>query len=810
MAEKLKVIDLLSGIGGRALGFERAGYDIVCAVDKSNLCRDIYAQITANRNFNLADIKNIDICNLPKADVITAKLIMHSLSMTRAGVDSRDISQNEIIFEIISHQRPMAFVVEVPTTMITKNRSMVFRSLLEGEVFRNYYITYRIIEEEEYSGFPMKGKQAYMIGIRTDLYYDEFYFPKGEFIERHIFQEDANEIDSWYRKKTFDVDLKLSRNKFYVRNGRKLTETDHIYWGFYRETYIFDEFGLRKLTHNECAYLKGLEGYNFNDCSNRREMYMRLAYASNVYVVKRIAEALKKFLERNIYVSESQEVQQKLEVIEHKKVKTSKNAQKDIMFPKQKLKRIHVDNLKGIKGLDILFNKNLTAIMGVNGAGKSTIIHALACVCKPYTSGEDYKFSFFFTPNPDSTWKNSKFSITYWDENFQREYTREYRKNADRWAPRYVDRPQRDVYFIGIETCVPEIERERQTSYIDYKTSAEDGKNVDKIIRSASYILNKNYDQLNSHKTKKKELLGVHTKDDMRYSALSMGAGEQRIFRILKTIYTANTYSLILIDEIDLLLHVMALKRLISTLAKVAEQRNLQIIFTTHSMELSRLQQYVDIRYLHPLKEKTMVYDTITPDIVYEMNENIEQPIKIYVEDVLAETIVNEVAEDLEMLRNVKVIKLGVASNAFVVAASLILQKEDVNNILILLDGDVYRSENEKRSAIQRVLSGTEDWHEEKVDRALSLIHQFILPDKTAPEEFIYDMLVELKDNNEITMLAREEKAVADSHQWVEHLVTRMGKNKELMLSKIISMVSDHEKWAVYIKELREWLVEHK
>lgn len=120
MAEKLKVIDLLSGIGGRALGFERAGYDIVCAVDKSNLCRDVYAQIMANRNFNLADINNIDICNLPKADVITAKLIMRSLSMTRAGVDSRDISQNEIVFEIISHQKPMAFVLEVPTTMITK------------------------------------------------------------------------------------------------------------------------------------------------------------------------------------------------------------------------------------------------------------------------------------------------------------------------------------------------------------------------------------------------------------------------------------------------------------------------------------------------------------------------------------------------------------------------------------------------------------------------------------------------------------------------------------------------------------------
>lgn len=807
MAEGLKVIDLLSGIGGRALGFELAGYDIVCAIDKSNVCGDVYTQIIDNKNFIQTDIRNIDIDNLPKADVISAKLVMHSYRMMNVELDSGKMSQNEIIFKIISRQMPKAFVLEIPSTMITKNRSIEFKSLLEIEVFRRYYITYKIIEEKEFSGLPVKGRQAFMIGIRTDLYYDEFYFPHGEFMERRIFQEEANEVNKWYRKITFDVNLELNKNRFYVKNGKELTETDYIYLGFYRETYIVDEFGLRKLTHNECAYLKGFEGYNFNECNNKREMYMKIAYASNVYAVKRIAETLKTFLACNTMVSERHEDQEKIEVKRRKIIGTSKNVQKEIMFPKQKLKRIYVDNLKGIKGLDIVFNKNLTAIMGVNGAGKSTIIHALACICKPYKSGDDYKFSFFFTPNPDSTWKNSKFSITYWDENFQREYTREYKKNADRWAPRYVDRPQRDVYFIGIDTCVPEIERERQTSYIDYNTSVAGGKNVDKIIQSASYILNKNYDQLNSHKTKKKELLGVHTKDDMRYSALSMGAGEQRVFGILKTIYTVNTYSMILIDEIDLLLHVMALKRLIVILSKVAEQRNLQIIFTTHSMEFSKLQQYVDIRYLHPLKEKTMVYDTITTDIVYEMNENVEQPIKIYVEDVLAETIVNEVAEDLGILRKIKVIKIGGASNAFVVAASLILQKEDVNNILILLDGDVYRDENDKRGAIQKVLSGTEEDHESKVDMAYNLVHQLILPDNTAPEEFIFDMLIDLKDNNEIIMLAREENAVANSHQWLDHLVTRMGKSKEIILPKIISLVSDHEKWSVYIKELREWLV---
>ncbi len=105
-------------------------------------------------------------------------------------------------------------------------------------------------------------------------------------------------------------------------------------------------------------------------------------------------------------------------------------------------------------------------------------------------------------------------------------------------------------------------------------------------------------------KRRKKELIGVHTKDNMRYSSLSMGAGEQRVLKILKTVYAANAYSVILIDEIDLLLHVLALKRLIKKLSDIAIKKNLQIIFTTHSMEVRKFQDIVDIRYLDPLEEK--------------------------------------------------------------------------------------------------------------------------------------------------------------------------------------------------------------
>lgn len=808
MAGRLKVIDLMSGMGGRSLGFQRAGYDVIYAVDNSRVCEEVYSQEVGSNQFVLSDIEDIAIENFPEADVITAKLIMYSFRTAGSPMKAKH-NGNEMVFKIISHKRPKAFVLEIPSAMIAGNRSKEFRALLEMEVFRNYFITYRIVSESAFSGFPVIGNQAYVVGIRTDMYHDELYFPQGEYGERSIYQEDADKVGEWYRKIRFNVDLELNKNKFYVKNGKEFSETEFIHMGLYRENYILDTIGLRKLTHNECAFLKGLEKYDFNRCSNKRDMYIRIAYASNVYVMRAIAESLRSYLEKNIYIAEDRVIPLKIEEKREKKGLQSQKVQQKGILPQQKLTKLHIDYLKGLKNLDIAFDKNLTAIMGVNGSGKSTIIHALACVYKTYEC-KDYKFSFFFTPNPDSNWKNSKFSISYWDEISQKEYTREYRKDTDRWAPHYANRPQRDTYFIGIETCVPEIESERQTSYIDYKTSIANERNIDKIIQSASYILNKNYDHLNYHKTKKKELLGVHTKDNMNYSALSMGAGEQRVLKILRIIYTANQYSLILIDEIDLLLHVTALKRLIVILSQVAQKRNLQIIFTTHSMEMSRLQEYVDIRYLHPLEEKTMVYDMITPDIVYEMSEDIEQPIKIFVEDILAEIIVNELAVDLGMLRNIKVIKLGAASNIFVTAASLILQEEDVTNVLIMLDGDVYRSKDDKRNAVKKVLSGTEKDHDHKVDKALSLIHQFILPEKTEPEKFIYDMLAGLKDNNEITSLARQEKAVSDSHQWLDHLVTRMGKSEEFVLSKIVSMVSDHEKWAIYVKELREWLIAHK
>ena len=790
MDRKLRVIDLTCGIGGRSKAFIEAGFEVVCAIDNDRECANVYNNMIENINFIFSDLKDISPKELPNADIITGKISSQSFNIAgNKYIERNDINNN--IYNIIHKRLPKMFLLEAPPLILTKNKGDELRRILESYEEIGYKIVYHVFKESDYSGYPVIGKQLYIVGIRKDIEFEEFYFPDPKYSDYNydLYKELDTNVDEWYRRIHKNEDIRYEVGKYYLRDRGNFSQTNIIHMGLYREMFLVDSLGLRRFTHNELAVLKGLNNYDFNSCSNKQRMYMKISYASNFFIVQSIAESINKYFESKESPDNEYATKEILKKIKPKKEKSSKVNTKDILFPKHRIVNIHIDNLKGIKNLDVPINKSLTAIMGVNGSGKSTILHALACVYSPYKNGDNYKFSFFFTPNPDSTWKDSKLSITYFDENAQKEVTREYKKDIDRWSPRYENRPKRDVHFIGIESCIPEIEIEKQTSFIDYSTNAASDELSHKIIKTAANILNKNYESLTYHKTKKKELVGVRTKDNITYSSLSMGAGEQRVIKILKLAYSVNQYSLILIDEIDLLLHVTALKRLIVTLSDIATKRNLQIFFTTHSLEMNKLKDSVDIRYLENLDQKTMVYNSINIDMIYELSDYVAKPLEIYVEDLLAEIIVKRVAADLNILSSIKVTKYGAANNAFVVASSLVLKGEKYNNILIILDGDIYVTKDEKEKAIKKILSGTEREHDDRILDAVSFIKEFALPDGISPEEFIYGMLLEMDENSEIVRIAKKLKAVSNTHQWLDRLVERMGHSEEMVLNDIISIV---------------------
>lgn len=93
------------------------------------------------------------------------------------------------------------------------------------------------------------------------------------------------------------------------------------------------------------------------------------------------------------------------------------------------------------------------------------------------------------------------------------------------------------------------------------------------------------------------------------------------------------------------------------------------------------------------------------------------------------------------MLRHISIIPFGSIENGFTVAAGMVLGGGNVSNILVVTDGDKYISQEERRKQIEKVLSGNENWHEERVEKALSIITQFDLPINTAPEKYIWEIL---------------------------------------------------------------------
>lgn len=482
---------------------------------------------------------------------------------------------------------------------------------------------------------------------------------------------------------------------------------------------------------------------------------------------------------------------------------------------KIQIRSVFFKKLKGLHDIKIEFEKPLTAIMGVNGSGKTTVIHALACIYQPDGNGENHKFPEFFIPNTDATWQGSEFSVVNelgdTAENRTIVSPKKYEKAIDRWNPRYDSRPKRNVYYIGIDSCMPEIEKSTAMSRIRYSSNNRTDRISKKAIEIAAYILNKDYDVLVDNEYHKKHFLGVSTKSGLKYSSLSMGTGEQRTIKIIEKVLNAEPYSLVLIDEIDLLLHVCALRRLTEKLNDLAKAKNLQIIFTTHSLEILDLKEYVGLQYIDIQRKSNgisnmLVYNSPNSDIIRNLTGGVSKPINICVEDIYSQAIIKTLLRKYSISSKVSIIKFGAATNAFSLIAGQHMSGTNLKNWLVVLDGDRYKTAAEKEVQMKKAYSGTESDIEQRRNEALNCITQYNLPENTAPEEFLYKLLIKCENDNEIVRTALSINAVNDKHHLISNIKEQLQENMDTLVSQIVCMVEHTDEWKAYISTLEDWI----
>lgn len=484
----------------------------------------------------------------------------------------------------------------------------------------------------------------------------------------------------------------------------------------------------------------------------------------------------------------------------------------------QKLNKVVFKKLKGLVDLEIDFTeKPLVAILGPNGIGKSTILHALACINKPTTDSNtvDHKLSHFFIPTIHSLWDGSSFEAyqDYRDEGRSiSDHKTNFRKDRNRWAPRYTTRIERYASFIGIKTCVPTIENETQKSRITFNTTHLTDQESNTIKELAGRVLNKNYDAYNVHISgRTKEYIGVSV-DNISYSSLSMGAGEQRVFYILSEIVKASNYGLILIDEIDLLLHQDALFRLMRILNEKATAKHLQIIFTTHSHALLNL-DFIATRHLYQTPIKTLCFQKTKPDALQRLTGEQIRPLEIFVEDDLAETLCKKICSEEGLSKYVSIKRFGAAMNCFTaVCGSILNELQNQENMLFVLDGDVYRDEDVKKECIKKVLTGNTQRDEDRRQKALLRIKQFCLPEGQNPERYYHLLICALDDQYlngeqiELVHVAREIQNPEDDHDFFNDIITRMDYDRKVGLSKLIDLLSLSAEWARIKDDIVSWL----
>ena len=481
------------------------------------------------------------------------------------------------------------------------------------------------------------------------------------------------------------------------------------------------------------------------------------------------------------------------------------------MSERQKLLKVRYKNLKNLQKVTISFEGNaVTGIFGPNGCGKSTILHSLLCMYKPKDVGENHLFKDFFKTDNQYSYIGSKLILFYESQLDGADKVtsgeKVFHKRSDHWIHSYNERPDRDVFYLGIDTSVPNIETEKNKNQkiVSVRDVHHQVENNELILNAASYIMNRHYTDLFFSTTGRSEYVTVQTDKNLIYRSLSMGAGEQRLFKILDTLYKAPKYSLIIIDELDLTLHTAALRRLIEKMVQRANERNLQIIFTSHREEITK-EQNINIRHIYQTKDQTICLENTTTDCIDRLVWSTTNTLDVYVEDDLAEAIASKCLLQRGILKHCSVRCYGAAQNAFAVAAGLYLAGRLNDKTIILIDGDVYTTEDERLKQIKQFLTGNEPAADKKRKECVNYIHQFHLPANTPPEKFIWEQLRDSEQNGELNKLAQSIGGVDNTHGYIDDIINDIGLNRKVALSQIINSVSYEACWDDYISELGQW-----
>lgn len=363
----------------------------------------------------------------------------------------------------------------------------------------------------------------------------------------------------------------------------------------------------------------------------------------------------------------------------------------------QFLEMVEVAGLRGWSGQSVLFQFPLTAIVGENGTGKSTLLKAAA--------------SCYEHDDPKKTYYPSAFFVsTRWDKIQGVALKYRLRRGADvlnvriskptsRWSFS-DDRPKRKVFFFDISRILPLDASAGYAKIAKLAVSEISTTSISEDFRSRlSYVLGRAYKNARfafSDADKKRDV-GLLERDFGEISQFHQGAGEDATLDLFRALQEVPNYSLVVIDEVEASLHPRAQRRLVRFLLWLARQKRLQVIVSTHSpYVLEELPQEARVLLLPGPQGLNVVYGASPEFAMSRIDENMHPELIVFVEDREAGVLLREIlasdSKTSELLGRISIVPVG-PTNVVQLLGKLAHDRRLPYRAFAMTDGDASASE---------------------------------------------------------------------------------------------------------------------
>lgn len=245
------------------------------------------------------------------------------------------------------------------------------------------------------------------------------------------------------------------------------------------------------------------------------------------------------------------------------------------------LRTIRLNKVRAFNEEVVNFDFPVTALIGTNGGGKSTILGAAAIAYKAIRPALFFPKS-SIGDDSMADW-NVRYDLIEKSKSPKQLVQRGARFKRSKWAR--DDLIDRSVLYFGIIRTVPAGERRefKKLASINYKFVGTRDALSSAVIEEAARILGKDVSHFERAAITPNRSFYVGGDGVLSYSEFHFGAGESSVLRMVGEIEAAPENALILIEEIENGLHPVATRRMVEYLLDVARRRSIQAIFTTHS-----------------------------------------------------------------------------------------------------------------------------------------------------------------------------------------------------------------------------------